>query len=161
MAENSTVRFADQTERRNRKDQLVERWSRSNEPPDCGGKHVQIHRRREIRHRSHSQMAGVHQNENVGGNRRHGVQSSLLSPSVVQTERCHRSRVSSIVRPRDHCFIANYCSSPPFQISRRGWGEFPIRVQLYFHERINQKPLQIYHNLILDKKMTGLQTMGE
>ncbi|KAG4076946.1 hypothetical protein HA402_015933 [Bradysia odoriphaga] len=50
--------------------------------------------------------------------------------------------------------------SPPFQISRRGWGEFPIRVQLYFHEIINQKPLQIIHNLILDKKMTGLQTMG-
>ncbi|KAJ6642351.1 YEATS domain-containing protein 2 [Pseudolycoriella hygida] len=50
--------------------------------------------------------------------------------------------------------------SPPFQIARRGWGEFPIRVQLYFHKHINQKPLQIVHNLKLDKKLTGLQTMG-
>lgn len=51
-------------------------------------------------------------------------------------------------------------SSSPFQISRRGWGEFPIRVQLYFHANIQQKPLQIFHNLVLDKKLTGLQTMG-
>lgn len=52
-------------------------------------------------------------------------------------------------------------SSPPFQISKRGWGEFPVRVQLYFHSHLNQKPLQIFHTLILDKKHTGMQTMGE
>ncbi|XP_055309470.1 YEATS domain-containing protein 2 [Sitodiplosis mosellana] len=51
-------------------------------------------------------------------------------------------------------------SSPPFQISKRGWGEFPVRVQLYFHAPLNQKPLQIFHTLILDKKHTGMQTMG-
>lgn len=50
--------------------------------------------------------------------------------------------------------------SPPFQITKRGWGEFPVRVQLYFHSHLMQKPLQICHTLILDKKHTGMQTMG-
>lgn len=50
--------------------------------------------------------------------------------------------------------------SPPFQLSRRGWGEFPIRIQLYFDAKTQQKPLQVYHNLVLDRRMTGLQTMG-
>lgn len=51
--------------------------------------------------------------------------------------------------------------SPPFQIAKRGWGEFPLRVQLYFHSHLQQKPIQILHNLVLDKKHSGLQTMGK
>lgn len=50
--------------------------------------------------------------------------------------------------------------SAPFQIAKRGWGEFPLRVQLYFHPHLHQKPIQILHNLVLDKKHSGLQTMG-
>lgn len=50
--------------------------------------------------------------------------------------------------------------NPPFQLSRRGWGEFPIRIQLYFDAATQQKPLQVFHNLVLDRRMTGLQTMG-
>lgn len=57
--------------------------------------------------------------------------------------------------------IRLFFSAPPFQISKRGWGEFPIRVQLYFHAHLIQKPLQIFHTLVLDKKHTGLQTMGK
>lgn len=45
-------------------------------------------------------------------------------------------------------------------MAKRGWGEFPIRVQLHFHEHLLQKPLQIIHTLVLDKKHSGLQTMG-
>lgn len=62
----------------------------------------------------------------------------------------------SSYKPNDVIEVLN----PPFQLSRRGWGEFPIRLQLYFDASTQQKPLQIYHNLILDRKMTGLQTMG-
>lgn len=51
-------------------------------------------------------------------------------------------------------------SAPPFQIIRRGWGEFPIRVQLFFKDDLEQKPIQIIHNLVLDKARTGLQLMG-
>ena len=50
-------------------------------------------------------------------------------------------------------------NSPPFQLTRRGWGEFPIRVQLHFRD-IRNKRFDIIHNLKLDKTYTGLQTLG-
>ncbi|XP_034257093.1 YEATS domain-containing protein 2 [Thrips palmi] len=48
---------------------------------------------------------------------------------------------------------------PPFQLSRRGWGEFPIRVQVHFSNSLN-KPVDIIHNLKLDRTYSGLQTLG-
>lgn len=53
-----------------------------------------------------------------------------------------------------------FSSSPPFKLAKRGWGEFPVRAQLHFHEHLLQKPLQIFHTLVLDKRHSGLQTMG-
>lgn len=50
------------------------------------------------------------------------------------------------------------CTEFPFQIIRRGWGQFPVRVQLHFHT--GDKPQNIYHNLLLDKNYTGLQQPG-
>lgn len=50
-------------------------------------------------------------------------------------------------------------SSAPFHLSRRGWGEFPLRVQLHFKNAIN-KPMDIIHHLKLDSTYTGLQTLG-
>lgn len=48
---------------------------------------------------------------------------------------------------------------PPFHLIRLGWGEFPIRVQLEFCDRRN-KPVDIIHNLALDRTHTGQQTLG-
>lgn len=48
---------------------------------------------------------------------------------------------------------------PPFQLTRRGWGEFPVRVQLHFKDGQNKR-FDIIHNLKLDKTYTGLQTLG-
>ncbi|XP_078034745.1 YEATS domain containing 2 homolog D12 [Augochlora pura] len=48
---------------------------------------------------------------------------------------------------------------PPFCLSRRGWGEFPLRVQLHFKSTLN-KPMDIIHHLKLDRTYTGLQTLG-
>ena len=48
---------------------------------------------------------------------------------------------------------------PPFTVTRRGWGEFPVRIQLVFNDPRN-KPVDIIHNLKLDKTYTGLQTLG-
>ena len=48
---------------------------------------------------------------------------------------------------------------PPFQVTRRGWGEFPVRVQLHFLENKNKR-VDIIHHLKLDKTSTGLQTLG-
>ena len=50
-------------------------------------------------------------------------------------------------------------NKPPFQITRRGWGEFPVRVQLHFKDG-RTKRCDIIHNLKLDKTYTGLQTLG-
>ena len=38
------------------------------------------------------------------------------------------------------------CSEPPFHLSRRGWGEFPVRVQIHFKDPRNKK-IDIIHNL--------------
>ncbi|XP_006560274.1 YEATS domain-containing protein 2 isoform X2 [Apis mellifera] len=50
-------------------------------------------------------------------------------------------------------------TSTPFCLSRRGWGEFPLRVQLHFKSALN-KPMDIIHYLKLDRTYTGLQTLG-
>ena len=49
---------------------------------------------------------------------------------------------------------------PPFQITRLGWGEFPVRVQLHFKDRIH-KPVDILHHLKLDNTRTGQQMLGD
>jgi len=50
-------------------------------------------------------------------------------------------------------------TKPPFQVTRRGWGEFPVRVQLHFRDSRNKR-FDVIHNLKLDKTYTGLQTLG-
>lgn len=58
-------------------------------------------------------------------------------------------------RPNDIVEVTSY----PFHLSRRGWGEFPLRVQLHFKNALN-KPMDIIHHLKLDRTYTGLQTLG-
>ncbi len=65
---------------------------------------------------------------------------------------------------------------PPFHLTRRGWGEFPVRVRLFFVDPKN-KPIDIIHHLKvccctvtfcchlhallqLDTTLSGLQTLG-
>ena len=50
-------------------------------------------------------------------------------------------------------------SKQPFHLTRRGWGEFPIRVQLHFLDQRNKR-VDIIHELKLDRTYTGLQTLG-
>ncbi|NP_001107505.1 YEATS domain-containing protein 2 [Xenopus tropicalis] len=50
-------------------------------------------------------------------------------------------------------------SEPPFHLTRRGWGEFPVRVQIHFKDSQNKR-IDIIHNLKLDRTYTGLQTLG-
>ncbi|XP_076183239.1 YEATS domain containing 2 homolog D12 isoform X2 [Ptiloglossa arizonensis] len=61
----------------------------------------------------------------------------------------------TIYRPNDVVEV----TAPPFCLSRRGWGEFPLRVQLHFKSALN-KPMDIIHHLKLDRTYTGLQTLG-
>uniref|UniRef100_A0A8C9T6K9 YEATS domain-containing protein 2 n=1 Tax=Scleropages formosus TaxID=113540 RepID=A0A8C9T6K9_SCLFO len=50
-------------------------------------------------------------------------------------------------------------SEPPFHLTRRGWGEFPVRVQIHFKDPRNKR-IDIIHHLKLDRTYTGLQTLG-
>ena len=47
----------------------------------------------------------------------------------------------------------------PFQLSRRGWGEFGVTVSLWWRN-VRDKMVSVVHNLKLDKTYTGLQTLG-
>ncbi|XP_014236410.1 uncharacterized protein LOC106658802 [Trichogramma pretiosum] len=51
-------------------------------------------------------------------------------------------------------------TSPPFLLSRHGWGEFDMRIQIHFSNGIN-KPVNIIHQLKLDQKNTGLYEPGQ
>uniref|UniRef100_UPI00398EC6DF YEATS domain-containing protein 2 isoform X3 n=1 Tax=Pristiophorus japonicus TaxID=55135 RepID=UPI00398EC6DF len=50
-------------------------------------------------------------------------------------------------------------SEPPFHLTRRGWGEFPVRIQIHFRD-LRNKRIDIIHQLKLDRTYTGLQTLG-
>uniref|UniRef100_UPI003AADC286 YEATS domain-containing protein 2 n=1 Tax=Centroberyx gerrardi TaxID=166262 RepID=UPI003AADC286 len=50
-------------------------------------------------------------------------------------------------------------SEPPFHLTRRGWGEFPVRIQIHFKDARNKR-IDIIHQLKLDRTYTGLQTLG-
>nr|XP_018910867.1 PREDICTED: uncharacterized protein LOC109039708 [Bemisia tabaci]XP_018910868.1 PREDICTED: uncharacterized protein LOC109039708 [Bemisia tabaci] len=47
---------------------------------------------------------------------------------------------------------------PPYEITRRGWGEFPIRVQIFF--RFNKKPICLVHQLSLVRNVINILTLG-
>ncbi|CAG9768909.1 unnamed protein product [Ceutorhynchus assimilis] len=48
---------------------------------------------------------------------------------------------------------------PPFHLSRRGWGEFRLRVKIHFKSPMN-KPVDVIHQLKLDNTFTERQTLG-
>ncbi|PRD26174.1 UNVERIFIED_CONTAM: Yeats2 [Trichonephila clavipes] len=48
---------------------------------------------------------------------------------------------------RDENDLATH-NSPPFHLVKRGWGEFDVRVQIFFHDPRN-KPVDIQHLLKL------------
>ncbi|KYM76741.1 YEATS domain-containing protein 2 [Atta colombica] len=69
------------------------------------------------------------------------------------------SKVRFFLHPSYHPNDIVEVTSYPFHLSRRGWGEFPLRVQLHFKNILN-KPMDIIHHLKLDRTYTGLQTLG-
>ncbi|CAD5121490.1 DgyrCDS9995 [Dimorphilus gyrociliatus] len=50
-------------------------------------------------------------------------------------------------------------NNPPFNVTRRGWGEFHLKVLLKFKDEKN-KPILLHHKIKLDKTLSGLQTTG-
>ncbi|KAJ2840024.1 hypothetical protein J3B01_000273 [Coemansia erecta] len=48
---------------------------------------------------------------------------------------------------------------PKFELTRWGWGEFPVRVQIFFHDKRN-KPVDLVHILKLDDLCSGDELLG-
>lgn len=48
----------------------------------------------------------------------------------------------------------------PFKLTRLGWGEFPIRVQLFFVDKKRNKTVDLIHHLKLDDSHSGKQLLG-
>ncbi|XP_046398995.1 YEATS domain-containing protein 2 [Ischnura elegans] len=69
------------------------------------------------------------------------------------------TKVRFFLHPSYRPFDVVEVTSPPFRLSRRGWGEFPVRVQVHFRNPLN-KPIDIIHHLILDKTKSGRQVLG-
>lgn len=51
-------------------------------------------------------------------------------------------------------------TSPPFKLTRRGYGEFSIKLLIFFKDEIQLKPVQIYHQLRLDTRLSGHQVLS-
>jgi len=66
-----------------------------------------------------------------------------------------RFYLDSSYKPNDILEVSEH----PFQITRRGWAPFVIRVQLFFKDQRN-KPVSVFHQIKLDQKNTGKETLG-
>ena len=83
------------------------------------------------------------------------IQLTHLTTSYLSGIYCEIINVIKVI----YLFSIYEYSSHPFHVTRRGWGEFPLRVQVIFHNPLC-KPINIIHHLKLDKSYTGLQTLG-
>jgi hypothetical protein len=83
------------------------------------------------------------------------VRGAQEEPDISHFVRAVRFFLHPSYHPNDIVHVR----SPPFHLTRLGWGEFPVRVQLEFCDKFN-KSVDIIHNLVLDRTHTGQQTLG-
>jgi hypothetical protein len=79
----------------------------------------------------------------------------FLHPSFVYVQHLHHSAATAdtnyphvvclVCRPNDVVEV----TQPPFRLLRKGWGEFPLRIQLFFVDNVRnkQKPIDYIHHL--------------
>ena len=84
------------------------------------------------------------------------VRGDKENPDVSDVVDKVRFLIHQSYHPNDQVEVAK----PPFQLTRRGWGEFTARIQIFFKNSQHNKALNILHDLKLDKTYTGLQTLG-
>ena len=83
------------------------------------------------------------------------VRGSSEDPDIASFVKAVRFFLHPSYHPNDIIRIPK----PPFHLTRYGWGEFPVRVQLEFTDKRN-KHVDIIHNMVLDRTHTGHQTLG-
>lgn len=83
------------------------------------------------------------------------VRGDKDSPELPQVE-----KVTFTLDPSYHPHQVVEVSQPPFHLTRRGWGEFPLRIKITFKNK-DDKAVEVVHQLKLDKNFTGHQTLGQ
>ncbi|XP_075988540.1 YEATS domain containing 2 homolog D12 [Anticarsia gemmatalis] len=53
-----------------------------------------------------------------------------------------------------------HIDKPPYHVSRRGWGEFPAKIELHFALPHRNRPATVEHTIKLDRNYTGMQILG-
>jgi len=84
------------------------------------------------------------------------VRGDKENPDVSDVVDKVRFLIHQSYHPNDQIEV----TKPPFQLTRRGWGEFTARIQIFFKNHTHNKPVSLLHDLKLDKTYTGLQTLG-
>ncbi|CAD0251389.1 unnamed protein product [Spodoptera exigua] len=74
------------------------------------------------------------------------------------------SRLLTAVTVRLHHSYAPHhtvhIDKPPYHVSRRGWGEFPAKIELHFALPERNRPATVEHTIKLDRNYTGMQMLG-
>jgi transcription initiation factor IIF auxiliary subunit len=69
---------------------------------------------------------------------------------------CVRFHLHPSYKPHDVVDV----TEAPFKLTRLGWGEFPIRIQLFFVDKRRNKAVDLIHHLKLDDSHSGKQLLG-
>lgn len=69
---------------------------------------------------------------------------------------CVRYHLHPSYKPNDVIDV----NVPPFHLSRLGWGEFPIRVQLHFADSRRNKLVDVFHQLKVCIATTSLSVIS-
>ena len=77
------------------------------------------------------------------------VRGDEENPSLPEVGRV-RYTLHPSYKPHDEVDV----DAPPWQLTRRGWGEFPLRVLIFFKNTEN-KSVEMVHHLKLDKTHSG------
>ncbi|KAI8809449.1 hypothetical protein BJ742DRAFT_805122 [Cladochytrium replicatum] len=77
-------------------------------------------------------------------------------PDITSFVRKVRFFLHPDYQPYDVCDALD----PPFHLTRLGYGEFPIRVQLHFYNPDINRPVELVHQLKFDQNNTGRQVLG-
>ncbi|KAJ3384963.1 YEATS domain-containing protein 2 [Lobulomyces angularis] len=92
-------------------------------------------------------------------NKKHKWMIYLRGPNMDPDVSTFVKKVRFFLHPSYKPYDVVDVTTPPFHLTRSGWGEFPIRLQVHFVDSRN-KPVNLIHILKLDKFFSGKQVLG-
>jgi transcription initiation factor IIF auxiliary subunit len=84
------------------------------------------------------------------------TESDNSKESIASFVTCVRFHLHPSYKPHDVVDV----TEAPFKLTRKGWGQFPIRIQLFFVDKKRNKTIDLIHHLKLDESHSGKQVLG-